>query len=185
MLDDDKNDPFQQFIAACFFDRHESAYLPGSSRENDDADIDLTFLNTDVAFLSERQAADLINQITLTDADVVYTPKAFIDEAHQLYEVLQDNYTQFIFVPCKPVSDLLGHPSEKRYLIASKDSFEQARFALDILEGFQESLIILPVKSRKSDKDPSYSAEVGIRRKWGGQNKDEPKWDVYGQRKCS
>ncbi len=116
LIEDETAPLFQRYLTKCR--KHNMAnqpvYLRNACREKNPSSNDIIILNLDPP--STMQINDIAERILYGDADVVHLRNISTNTAFHLYELLQQNYTHFIHVPCQ----------EKGVFVASKYPLKQA-----------------------------------------------------------
>ncbi|MGE5196267.1 MAG: endonuclease/exonuclease/phosphatase family protein [Anaerolineae bacterium] len=140
--------PFELYIANQFLsnNRSELSHIRGSAQEKNTNETDFTVLNLKSADFPRGQALDLVKIISLANADVICIHEISVNDAHDVFHALQDDYAHFLYLDA---DSAVFHFSEYRggILIASKCNIEKARFnraaasSTDLDEGFFDFII--------------------------------------------
>ena len=116
LIEDEVAPLFQRYLRKC--QKHnmtnQPVYLRNACREKKSFSSDITILSLDLP--STIQINDIAERILYGDADVVHLRNISANTASHLYELLQKNYTHYIYVPNQ----------ERGLFVASKYPLSQA-----------------------------------------------------------
>jgi hypothetical protein len=147
LIEDETAPLFQRYLTKCR--KHNMAnqpvYLRNACREKNPSSNDTIILNLDLP--STMQINDIAERILYGDADIVYLRNTSTSTASHLYELLQQNYTHFIHVPCQ----------EKGLFIASKYPLKQA----EVIRIEQENVSYKDVLKFSIHEDNICCARIG------------------------
>lgn len=92
--------PFERYIANQFLsnNRGEFAHLRGSVQEKNTNEIDFTILNLKSADFPIDQTLDLAKKISLAHADVICIHEISPNDAHDVFQALQEDYAHFLYL---------------------------------------------------------------------------------------
>jgi hypothetical protein len=199
---DETAHPFQRYLATCFLqnDWSQAVYLAGFSENKPSSENDMTILSIELY----PQNQETINHIFSVNPDVVHVSRVNFEYASQLYDILQEEYPHFIYVPdgklfiaSKYVLSLeelekatiptviSGLPATltaiKRNYSPSYQSQRNVNASKIEMLGKNSTFKILPVRSRRDrdekDDRPGGSVEFGAKGKWG--DGEGMKWEGY------
>ncbi len=116
LIEDETAPLFQRYLTKCRKNNmaNQPVYLRNGYREKNPCFSDTIILNLDLP--PTMQINDVAERILYGDADVVHLRNISTNSAPHLYELLKQDYTHFIHIPCQ----------EKGLFVASKYPLKQA-----------------------------------------------------------